>query len=264
MFFDTPSFRSENGGSSVGRGRIGADLQPLVEAERYWRKIGKNGQPPRRSDLDPRQLGFALPATMILERVAPGIARVRLAGQGLNQLFGMDLRGMPASILVSPSNREALGAQVEAMFAGPAIVEIPLHFPRSWGRRPVAGRLLLLPLTDDSGQVNRALGVLAAREELPTGGQQRFEIDAQGAFRCTLIPRPHKVRPTRRRTDTAPAPAPVRQRNVDPSPIPTREASSMARPGHRIKPFTLIEGGVVRANTTDEPRPQLKLVVSND
>ena len=59
----------------------GQSLSPLHQAEAYWTAIGGTGTVPRRSDLDPRGLGNILDQTFLLERIAPGLARVRLAGR---------------------------------------------------------------------------------------------------------------------------------------------------------------------------------------
>lgn len=260
MLFDTSSSRGDRTETS-GR-TLACDLQPLIDAERYWRSLGQEGQPPRRRDIDPARLGQALSTTLILERVAPGMARVRLSGQGANHMLGMDLRGMPASVLVSPTYRQALGAQIEAVFAGPAIVEVPLKLPRTWGRRPVSARLLLLPMTDDLGLVTRALGVIASAEEVPSGGQHRFEVDEVGAFRCTLIAPVHAPRPQRRRTD-----GPV-ERSVAMAVAPQQTDAPDVRsitdtPPRSHRRFELVAGGLEGPRPEDDPRPALRLVVSN-
>ena len=250
MFFDRTS-------TGFGKSRTGrraddrADLRILKHAETYWRSLVGTARVPKRSDIDPSALGEALPNTMILERVAPGMARVRLAGQFLNQIFDMDVRGMPASILVAPGSRKALGAQIEALFAGPAIVEVPLQLNRSWGRKTLSARLLMMPLTDGYGRVNRAMAVLVVDDAANVQGHTRFDIAEDGAFRCTVLPKPAE--------GAAKVPGADRRRPLS---SPTlQEVLPVRSP---LPLFGIVEGGTDRTNRREEPRPALRLVVDND
>ncbi|MEM1421046.1 MAG: PAS domain-containing protein, partial [Pseudomonadota bacterium] len=54
----------------------------LVEA--YWEGLRAGRLVPRRADVDPRGIDQALEYSFILERIAPGMARFRLAGMHLN------------------------------------------------------------------------------------------------------------------------------------------------------------------------------------
>lgn len=254
MFFDPPETKDFD---KTRRKTDGVGLSILAQTERYWRSQVASGLVPKRSDIDPSGVTAALPNMMIFERIAPGMARVRLAGQKLTEVFGMDVRGMPASILVSPDNREALGAQIEAVFAGPAIVEVPLTMARGWGRKPAQARLLLLPLRDHFGDITRAMAVLALDSSVPTGGRQRFEIDKSGAFRCTLMPIPTAMTKPRVTADRR---APVG--------LPDQPVVLPIRP--KLPPFGVVDGGKPRRSLavkdvlSNETRPPLQLVVSND
>jgi hypothetical protein len=261
MIFDRTNTTDSIAPSKTNPGRRRndrADLRLLAQAERYWRSQVGTATVPRRSDIDPTGLGDALSNTMILERVAPGMARVRLAGQVLNQIFGMDVRGMPASILVDPASRKTFGGQIEALFSGPSIVEVPLRMTRGWRRRPLLARLLMLPLTDDFGQITRAMAVLAVDGDAPVGQHHRFEVDPEGAFRCTTLAMPVGT-PAPRATAVNPD-APMVERRASLAPMP-------AKPVRRSKPLFVVTGKSDRRDSSDikpEPRPKLRLVVSND
>ena len=65
----------------------------LWQMEAYWRALPRSQIVPRRSDIDPRGVENLLRHAIILERVAPGVARFRIAGQHLSDLTGMEVRG---------------------------------------------------------------------------------------------------------------------------------------------------------------------------
>ncbi|MEL6992372.1 MAG: PAS domain-containing protein, partial [Pseudomonadota bacterium] len=54
-----------------------ADSRKLLA---YWNALRVNLDVPRRCDVDPRGIAGILSRTFILERVAPGLARFRVAG----------------------------------------------------------------------------------------------------------------------------------------------------------------------------------------
>lgn len=134
----------------------------LAQLRAYWHAIGDApGVPPLRSKIDPRGIADALEQTFLAERVAPGIARFRLAGMHLADIMGMDARGMVLSTLFDPGSRAELATTLETVFVRPAIVEIALEAERGLGRPALEARMLLLPLRSDDGRTNLALGCLA-------------------------------------------------------------------------------------------------------
>lgn len=142
--------------------RNGRSLGPLKQAEAYWTSLRKGHEIPLRSDIDPRGIENLLEYAFIIERVAPGVARFRLAGQHLNALMGMDVRGMPLTAFFTPQARPHVSATLENMFEKPAVAEMDLKGESRRGRTPYEARLLILPLRSDTGEVTRALGVLVS------------------------------------------------------------------------------------------------------
>ncbi len=246
------------------------DLAQLARVERYWRSLIKGAELPSRSDIDPSAIADALGDTMILERVAAGIARVRLAGQRINGLLDMDMRGMPLSVLVSPGSRDVFATKLEEAFANPALVEIPLQLTRGWGRKPIEARLLILPMRDNAGVVARALAVLVTRQTMPAGNTLRFDLPEDGDFRRTLVgaqtghpagsvvptidrcgPNPLSAMPPAREHKVTRDVRPVRKsKNLTPLRVVDAAAATLAKPAPRPK-----------ANTEDKPT-HLRLVVS--
>lgn len=155
-------------GSGFGFGKIvamnrfdsGRSLTPIRQAEAYWTALLAGGGVPMRSQIDPRGLENILEYTFILERIAPGLARFRLAGSHLNKLAGMEVRGMPLTAFFEGDARDAVTETLEQVFANPAVAELELQARRKLGRAHMQARMILLPLKSDLGDVSRVLGVL--------------------------------------------------------------------------------------------------------
>ncbi|SHI40469.1 PAS domain-containing protein [Palleronia salina] len=157
---------------------------PFVTLERYWLRVAAGRIMPHRDEIDPRALSGILDRVFLLERMAPGVARFRLAGERLNGLLDMDMRGLPLTSLFFPASRDGVNSSVRALFDDPARIDMTLDGPREGRRGRVAARLLILPLRDRDGAVTRAIGCLSA------GGAtikapQRFDIVAEA--RQTLL-----------------------------------------------------------------------------
>lgn len=148
----------------------------LAELEDHWREL-KAGSSlvPRRSDLDAGRMAGALPHAFILERAAPGVARFRIAGQAVTALLGGEPRGLPLSVLFAPDSRPDLQGWLERCFRGPALVDLMVQAPQGALRQPLRGRLLLLPLLDQEGEVTRALGGLLL-DGLPRRSNLRLDL----------------------------------------------------------------------------------------
>ncbi|WP_323036864.1 PAS domain-containing protein [Pararhodobacter sp.] len=114
---------------------------------------------PARAEIDPRPLAEALDVMFVAEVVAPGVARMRLCGQHLNELLGMEPRGMPLSVFFAPEARDDV-AKALAQVANGARASLPLRAEKGLGRPGLDGMLVLLPLTDHTGAITRILGVL--------------------------------------------------------------------------------------------------------
>jgi hypothetical protein len=146
----------------------------LRDVEAYWNGL-RNGRPvPARTDIDPRGMQSSLEFAFILERIAPGVARFRLAGMHLTDLMGMEVRGMPLTAMFVPESRAKISAAIEAVCDTPQITTLTLKGERGIGRGSLDAQLLLCPLKSDLGDVNRILGCLQSKGDI---GRQprRFE-----------------------------------------------------------------------------------------
>ena len=163
----------EQGSSPPG----GTGYRHLQQVRAYWEGLRCDGMVPNRADVDPRGLEQALEHVFLLERIAPGIAKFRLAGMHLTQLLGMDARGMPLTTFFLPMSRSAIETLLEQAFQSPAIVDLSLEAAREIGGKRLEGKMLLLPLMDD-GVCCRALGCLVTQGEIGRR-PRRFAIARQ-------------------------------------------------------------------------------------
>ncbi|MFC0202188.1 PAS domain-containing protein [Paracoccus rhizosphaerae] len=141
----------------------------------YWTSIRKGRAVPMRSDVDPRGISHALDYAFIIERIAPGAGRLRLAGRHLIDLMGMEVRGMPLCAFLNTSSRGRFSDVLESVFKGPQIARMTLHGKPDYARPELKAQMLLLPLRSDLQDVTRALGCLVAEGD--TGvAPRRFDL----------------------------------------------------------------------------------------
>lgn len=154
----------------------------LKNLESYWQSLRHAQQIPARSEVAPHEIDALLPFAFILHRVAPRVARIRVAGQRIHDLLRMDARGMPVSILFTPASRDRLGDLVETAFTSPAIIAANLLAPAQLFRPALAATILMLPLRDDIGQTSRLLGAIVP-DDAPGNRPRRFDLAPHRAVR---------------------------------------------------------------------------------
>ncbi len=143
----------------------------LSQVDAYWHALRGTQLLPKRSDIDPRGIEAALEYTFVLERIAPGVARLRIAGSHLSDLMGMEVRGMPITSFLTPDARRRFSDMMEELFETPATARIMLKGETG----QIAGQMILLPLKSDMGDASRMLGCLVTKGPLPSG-PCRFDI----------------------------------------------------------------------------------------
>jgi hypothetical protein len=270
------SFLGKSGktGSNSG-GPSGPRFAMLAEVRAYWEGLRVGGGLPSRDRIDPRGIAGALENTFLLERIAPGIARFRIAGMMIHDVMGMDVRGMPLSALYEPLGRNRLSDALEGVFAGPATLELWLEAERSIGRPPLEGRMLILPLTSSAGKTDLALGCLAL-EGVVGRAPRRFAISGLMSEvierRQTSFDRREGLRETldRRLPDLPPVtPAPQPPAYTGPVPPVRGTVSSGPVPTGGMKSRGFAEGQssynpAPRPPRAEKGRSHLRLVYSRD
>ncbi|CAN5233085.1 PAS domain-containing protein [soil metagenome] len=123
----------------------------------YWRSRKGEALAPARADIDPTDFPTLLPQVFILGRVGPGDYVFRLAGGLLGELHGRDLRNVGFSSLWVHSDRIGVQTTLEnARYTGePAVLTVMAKA----GPQAVTLEVLLAPLTNPKGEVDRFLGL---------------------------------------------------------------------------------------------------------
>lgn len=151
----------------VGMGQNGSEkdfgtrFAAIREVRAYWDALRDDQDLPRREQINPRGMAGALHQVFMVERIAPGMARFRLAGMEINDLMGMEVRGMPLSALFDPAARAGLADLLEKVMTARTIVELDIEADRGIGRPALRARLVLLPLKGTAGEADLVLGCLA-------------------------------------------------------------------------------------------------------
>ena len=135
---------------------------PLAQIEGYWEALRGSHVLPKRAQIDPRGLQGALEYCFVLERVAPGIARMRVAGSHLSDLMGMEVRGMQITSFLTADSRREFSDMMEEVFENPACATIDLVGETGFGRPTLNAKMVLLPLRSDLGDTSRILGGLVS------------------------------------------------------------------------------------------------------
>jgi hypothetical protein len=144
-------------------------FQGLAQVRAYWEGLRNGGAIPNRLQLDPRGLGGVLDRVFLAERVGRGILQVRIAGSGLAEFAGLDLRGLPLSCLFAGEARSGVADLLEEVAAARCLAELDLASDRGDGR--AVARMLLLPLAEDQDR-RMVLGALSFAE----GAQARCKF----------------------------------------------------------------------------------------
>lgn len=162
MFRDTSviAMRSTSNVIAMSRHKNYCHSSHIAEVEGYWHALRGRRAVPRRSEVDPRGIERALERTFILEQMAPGVGRLRIAGSHLTDLMGMEVRGMPLTALFCPTARDALSVCLDQLCRTPSTMILSLVSEQAMGKPKLTARMLLLPLRNEEGVINRVLGCM--------------------------------------------------------------------------------------------------------
>ncbi|WP_296764163.1 PAS domain-containing protein, partial [Sediminimonas sp.] len=191
--------------------RYRAAARPLAQIEAYWHGLRAGGDIPARIGVDRRGIDAALPHAFVLERVAPRVARLRVAGHALCDLLGMELRGMPLSALFAPDSRDDLAAALAGVFDRPATCRLSLRRKHRFGLAPVHAQAVLLPLRGPGGEISHAIGAIEVIKGTHAAGgkPQRFDLTEA---------RTHPISIGTTAADATPAPVPDPAGFAEPAP----------------------------------------------
>ncbi|NYS26184.1 PAS domain-containing protein [Rhodobacteraceae bacterium 2376] len=173
---------------------------------RNWATLKGDRLAPRRSEIDPRPIASALSQTFIAALVAPRVARMRIAGTGLHDLMGMDVRGMPLTVFFNGHAREEVMRACTHVTQGGHVL-LPVCTEKAVGQPPMDGLLALLPLSSDGSRIDLVLGILETSGQIGTA-PRRFQLRSPlRAPKATALPRTRPLIPALRDQMTGPASA---------------------------------------------------------
>lgn len=226
----------------LGEFKKGMTFPAINEVVAYWEGLRAGRQVPMRSEVNPRGIQNALEYSFILERVAPGMARFRLAGQHLSDIMGMEVRGMPFTSFFTPAARKAAGDALEAVFQGPEIAELSLLCETGIGKPKLDAKIVLLPLRSDLGDITRVLGCFVSVGDIGRA-PRRFGISEH---KPTLL------------APTTPMPAAVKEDETRNTPIGYGVTDRLV-PG-----FDEAKAAFEAAPVRKSERPYLRLIDTSD
>ena len=135
----------------------------ITSLKTYWERLRAGRIAPFRAEIDPREFEIALENMFIVERIAPGNMRIRLAGMKVCEMMGMEVRGMQPALFIAEEDRGRFDRLLDVVMAEPAVVELGLE---ATGRpAPYRATMLLMPLRSDFGEINRVLGCMSGEGE---------------------------------------------------------------------------------------------------
>ena len=168
----------------------------VTDVVRYWAGLRIGNCPPRRDQIDASAIANALPHVFLAELLTPRVARMRISGQRIEDLLGMDMRGMPLTALFKGAARDELAEALEQVALG-ARVTLSLEGETGFGRPKLTAILGLLPLSDESGHITRVMGVLECMGEMGRS-PRRFTLARPVAAAVTELASPRVARPVLR------------------------------------------------------------------
>lgn len=193
---DVISGNDANGVIDMTERQAKVKFAPLSQIEGYWDALRGARLMPLRSEIDPRGLKGALEYCFVLERIAPGLARLRVAGSHLGDLMGMEVRGMPISSFLTADSRQQFGEMLEEVFETPATAVVTLTAEQGFGRPTMTARMILMPVKSDLGDTSRILGGFVSNGDIGRA-PRRFKVDRISIKTITAKEMPEPITPDR-------------------------------------------------------------------
>lgn len=143
----------------IARQQTTTDFPLVTKVCAYWSGLRARHALPKRTMIDPSAMAEALPHLFLAEFISPRVVRIRLCGHALEDMMGMDLRGMPLTALFTAGARADIMAALEQVGHG-ARATLALQAEPGFGQPDMIAQLALMPLTDEEGRITHAMGVV--------------------------------------------------------------------------------------------------------
>jgi hypothetical protein len=123
----------------------------------YWREAKGDLAAPRREAIAPRAMRDVLPWVFILDRIDRDVAAFRLAGTGLCDLYGKELKDRNFLTFWLGDCQRTVRSLIDnvVLMPAPGIIEFEA---KALNGRVVTGEIVLLPLIADDGEIHQILG----------------------------------------------------------------------------------------------------------
>ena len=148
----------------------------------YWQRRIFDGHAPTRASIDPTDFPTILPQVFMLGRRSPGDYIFRLAGGLVGDLHRLDLRGVGFTDLWAQNARIPIQTALEG--ARHRIGPVRVVAEAQAGPNVMGLNIVLLPLSNPSGEVDRFLGMYEPTTPLSRLGglpANRLQLVALGA-----------------------------------------------------------------------------------
>lgn len=148
--------------------RHGAQALQLLQT--YWIELTSHGDIPLWSDVNPGAIQDALEYAFLAERLGCRDARLRIAGGGVQRMFGPDVIGKRLSRALHPVARLRLYFAFETCVHQRTPCDIDLNCAEPFAPHRGHARLVIYPLRDADGSVSHFLGAVTETEASPRSG----------------------------------------------------------------------------------------------
>jgi hypothetical protein len=137
----------------------------------YWGRLRRGREVPDQTDIDPRAIKRMLSHVFILDAADPGRPTYRLAGTGLCERFGMELKGTRFLAGWEAQSAAALGALLrQALRARQPVCLSAIGATVDCGM--VELETVLAPISFNGGEPNRFLGMTQTLSDLASLGER--------------------------------------------------------------------------------------------
>jgi len=137
---------------------LDVNTQRLID---YWRSLCGGRALPDRADVEPSGFVALANRVFIAELRSSGEIAFRFAGEAIEELHGMPLKGVGMSQFWRPAHREGLERAIRAALARASPLVVGAQAASADGTRG-ALEILFAPLTGPTGVADRILGLYQA------------------------------------------------------------------------------------------------------
>jgi hypothetical protein len=131
----------------------------------HWRQVRGEALAPRKTKIEPRAIKEHLAFAFLLKREAGDKFTVVLAGTGVCDLFGEELRGKSFAHLWAEPSRDAARTSLSRV-GNLAVPTVALCVAETDDDLPMPAEILLLPYADERGETTYILGHFQPLEPL--------------------------------------------------------------------------------------------------